>query len=319
MAYYPIELKLLGVGKETTRGVAANPSIYIPITADSEFEYKVNLIEDELVRGIYERFPPIAGTKECTGTIGIEVDDSNCGLFLLSLLGSVITTDIGSSGGAYKHTFKRHPSLIELPSLTIYLDRKLSKKRYILSVVKSISFTGSVDGKINATITILSKTEEDTNIQMIPSWNEYKPFVFHQAKILIDNVQAYNIRDWSLNIDNGAVGIRALIGSQDVQDILAFGKMVMNGTMTIFFENETQRNKFLNNTSAQIEIIYEGDEIESGIKRTFRVLIPKAHYTAYPFQNIDGLLGASVSFNCYYSLASQLGIQIELINTVQNY
>lgn len=319
MAYYPIELKVLGLGKETIRGEAVSPSVYIPVTADSEFDYKVNLIEDELVRGVFERFPPVAGTKECTGTIGIEVDDWNCGYFLLSLLGSVVTTDIGGSGGAYKHTFKRHPSLIELPSLTIYLDRKLVKKRYPLSVVKTIAFTGTGDGKISATITVISKTEEDTNISMVPSWGEYKPFMFHQAKILIDNSQVYNVKDWTLNIDNGATGIRALIGSQDIQDVLAFGKMVVNGTMTVFFENETQRNKFLNNTSAQIEIIYEGDVIESGIKRTFRILIPRAHYTAYPFQNIDGLLGSSVAFNCYYSLASQLGIQIELINTIQSY
>lgn len=319
MAYYPIELKLLGVGKETIRGTPVAPSVYIPVTADSEMEYKLNLIEDELIRGIFERFPPQAGTKECSGTIGLEVDDKNCGLFFLSLLGDLSTQDIGGAGGAYQHTFKRHSSEIKLPSLTIYLDRKMVKKRYPLSVVKSVSFTGAGDGKISASFSVIAKTEEDTTEPMTPTWTEYKPFMFHQAKILIDNTQVYNVKDWSLTIDNGATGIRALIGSQDVQDIVAFGKMTVNGTMTIYFENETERNKFLSNTAAQLEIIYEGEPLETNIKRTFKILLPRIHYTAYPFQNVDGLLGASVSFNCYFSLNSQFGVQIILINDVSGY
>ncbi len=319
MAYYPTELKILGLGKETTRGSPVNPTFYIPVTADSEFEYKVNLLEDDLVRGIFERFPPVAGTKECTGTIGFEVDDKNCGYFLLSLLGKVTTQDVGGSGNAYLHTFVRDTNLIELPSLTIYLDRKLSKKRYPLSVVKSISFTGTGDGKITATANILSKTEEDTNVPLSPVWTEYKPFVFHQAVVTIDGSTVTNVKDWSLTIDNGAVGIRALIGSQDVQNILAFSKMMVSGTMTIYFENETQRQKFLSNTSATIVIGYEAELLEPGYKRSFIIEIPKAHYTAYPFQNVDGLLGSAVAFNCYYSLNTEYALKVTLINDRNSY
>lgn len=318
MVFYSIEQKIMGIGKETTRGVAVSPSRFIPITADSFIDYRLNLIEDELVRGIFERFPPQAGTKEATGTIGIEVESGNIGEFLLGLLGSVNTQDVGSGGGAYKHIFKR-ASGISLPTFTLHFDLGMVKKRYPLTGIKSIAFTGAGDGKLSASISVISKTEETTNETYIPNWQDFKPFMFYQTQIKLDGVAVSFVKDWNLSIDNGSVGIRTLNGSQDITDILAFAKMVYSGGMTIYFENENERNKFLNNTSVNIEIILTGEEIESGYNHQLKFIIPKAHYTAYPFGNVDGLLGAAVGFNGYFSIGSQYGIQVELINNITSY
>lgn len=318
MPLYSIEQKIMGLGKETTRGQPASPTKFIPITADSIIEYKTNLIEDELVRGIFEKFPPFAGTKEASGTITIDVESNNIGEFLYSLLGEVSTQDIGSSGGAYQHTFKRVRGII-LPSYTIYFDLGLVKKRYPLSVVKSITFTGAGDNRLTAGISVISKTEETTTENMNPNWVYSNPFMFYQTKIKIGGVDSSIVKDWGLTIDNGAVGIRTLVGSQDINDVISNAKLSVSGTMTVYFDSETERNKFLANNPSDIEIILEGDEIETGIKHTLKFVLPRVHYTAFPFSNVDGLLGSSVTFNAYFSVGNQYGIQVVLINTISGY
>lgn len=314
---YPIELKFLGLGKETTRGVAVNPTRFIAVTRDTEMEYRLTLIEDELIRGIFARFPPMPGIKEGTGTINIEVQSDNIGEFLLSLLGRVVTTSPAT--GVYLHTFDRHPTLITLPSYTIYLDRRLVRKRYPLSVVKSITFTGTVDGKVTASISVLFKREEPAP-EVIPTWTPPAPFMFYQTFIKIaDTLNLSDIKEWSLTIDNESIVKRTLSGSQDIDDILSFGKMLINGSMSIYFENEVEREKFLSNTATSLEILLEGATITGDHKNSIRFILPRVHYTAYPFGELDGMLGAAVTFNCYYSLPSAYAIKIELKNTVSSY
>ncbi len=319
MAYYSIEQKIIGIGKENVRGQSVNPTKYIPVYADSWIDYKQNLIEDELVRGIFEKFSPQSGIREANGTITIDVESENIGEFLYSLLGSVESQDVGNNGRAYKHIFKRIND-INLPSYTIYIGMgNLAKKRYPLCVVKSITFTGSGDGKLTAGINVIAKTEEDTNLELSPNWVNPTPFMFYQTKIKIDNVEVYNVKDWGLTIDNQAVGIRTLIGSKDIQDILAVGKLLLNGNMTIYFQDLEQRNKFLNNDAAKIEIILTGSEIETGYNHELKFIIPRVHYTAYSFNNVDGLIGSAVSFNGYFSVNNNYGLLIELTNTINGY
>lgn len=315
---YSIERKYLGIGKETTRGTAVAPTRYIAVYPDTELDYKLNLIEDELVRGVLEKFPPRAGTKEGTGRIRLDVQCDNVGELLLSLLGSVSSVQQGTTP-AYKHTFAKSME-IRMPSYTLHIQRGLNAKQYSMSVVKSMIFTKTVDGKLTAEADILFKTEEAEAFTLSPTWTTPKPFMFYENKVLIDGVvNTTSIKEWSITIDNGSVTQRVLKGIQDIHDILTFAKLLVSGTMSVYFEDEAQRNKFLANTSASLELLFEGAVISGTYKETLRILLSEIHYTAYPFGELDGLLGASVAFNAYYSLATGKTVQVELMNTITSY
>jgi len=317
MALYSIEQKWLGLGKETTRGTAVAPTRFIPVEAGSEAEYKLNLIEDETVRGIFEKFPPKAGTKEGTFSIsGIEGDVNNIGELIYSLLGDVTTTQLDTD--AYQHVFKRSNS-ITLPSYTITIHRGINAKRYPLSVVKSLVFTQGVDAKLKIDASGIFKTEEDYSSPPTPTWSELKTMMFYNNIFKIDGTQNTMVREWSVTIDNGSVGIRALNNTQDIVDVISHAKLVTTGSFVIFFENETQRQKFLNNTSADVEILVEGEQLTTGHNYTLKIKLPQIHYTAYPFGEVEGLLGASVSFNVYYNLTAQNSVEITLKNNINGY
>ncbi len=318
MPLYAIEQKWLGLAKETTRGQAVAPTKFYPIGADTEMEYKLNHIEDELLRGRFEKYPPYAGTKEGSGTINLNVNAKNIGEFLYSLLGSVETTDIGGAGNAYRHIFKRSNS-ITMPSYTITVYRGINAKQYPLSVVKTITFSYPVDNIVKASIHLLFQSEINYTNPPTPTFTEQDPFMFHNVIIKIGGNQVNNIKDMSITIDNGSVPLRALRGSQDIYDIVSHAKLTISGSFNVYFENEDERIKFLSNTSNSLEIISTGDVIEPGHNYRLEIKLPQIHYTAYPFSNLDGLLGASVSFNSYYNQTANNSVEITLINTNSSY
>ncbi len=320
MAFFSTEQKWVGVGKETTRGTAVTPSLFLPVGRESNADYKLNLIEDELVRGIFEKFPPKAGRKDGTFALSnIEVNSSNLGLFLLSLLGSVNTQDIGGAGNAYQHIFTRN-SNISLPSLTLTIHRGISAKQYPLSVVKSIAFSQGTDNQLLASINGLFKTETELSNPPTPTWQDQASFMFYQNTFKLGGVIQNNVKEWNITIDNGTIPIKLLNLSQDVNDFVSHSKLLASGSFVIYFEDENERSKFLNNTSTNLEILYEGATIEGSYKHTFKIELPQIHYTAFPFSDVDGLLGATVSFNAYYKLStSESAVKITLINTTSSY
>lgn len=316
---YAIEQKYLSLGKESVRGTAVAPTRYIPVGVDSEIDYKLNLLEDEQLRGVMERFSPQAGTKECSGKItAMDVDSLNLGEMLLSLLGSVASTQQGATI-AYKHTFTNLND-VQHPSYTFHIERKLAKKQYPLSVVKSIAFNGAVDGKLMADIDFLAKSEAAEGFSPSPTWVDPTPFMFYQTVITIDSTpNTTDIKDWTLNIDNGSIAQRVLNGSQDIQDVLTFAKLLVSGTMNVYFSSETERAKFLAKTATALNIKLTGALIASTYYNTLEIDIPQIFYTAYPYGNLDGLLGAAVAFNGYYKISGTNTIKVYLTNTATSY
>jgi len=320
MTYYATEQKYVALGKETTRGTLATPTLYLPVGKGTEFDYKLNLIADDLLRGIFERYPSYAGTKEGTGKItGVNVNSSNCGLLFLSLFGKVTSTQQGGTS-AYQHIFEKDNSTITNPSLSFYFDRGLSKKSYNLCVVKSVSMKGTADNIVSLDADILFRTEADYTGSLTPTWAELNPFLFYQTTIKIAGTSnTTSVAEWNVMIDNGTITQRVLNLSQDVNEILTVGKFTATGSMNVYFENETERAKFLEGTSTTIQIIVEGATIESTYKHKLDISLKNVKYTAYPFGDLNGLLGATVNFDNFYSISDSKSVTLTLVNTTTAY
>jgi len=124
-----------------------------------------------------------------------------------------------------------------------------------------------------------------------------------------------DIRELSLVIDNGTVGQRALTQDQDVQDVLTFAKLLLNGTFTYLFGTETERDKFIAGNSTGIQFVITGTNIETDQDYLLAFEMPLVYYSAYPYGESDGILAAAVAFNAYYKVASAHSIVGILINT----
>lgn len=318
---FATEHKIFGFKKEGSRGVSeAAPTKFLSVGPESEFNYKSALIADDKIRGLKERFPSAPGIKEGTGNLAaIDVEAFSIGDLLFGCLGGVSTAqpDATNSPTVYRHTFSRLNSL-SMPSFTFFIDRGLSKKRYPLSVFKKLSLTGAVDGKAMVAADLLFKTEEAAS-PFTPTYGSPKPLMFFQTDFKIDGVSDLNIKSWSLHIDNGSVAHRTLNQSRDVKDIVSPGRFMIDGGFEIYFESETQRQKFLDVNSAALDITLTGDIIEDAYKNQLEFILPEVRFSAYPFGNLDNLLGAAVAFEADYNAAAGYSLQTLLTNSISGY
>lgn len=316
---YASESKYFALGKEATRGTAVAPTKYIAVDKGSEFDYKLNLIPDDLARGIFEVFPSKAGTKEGAGKIsGMDVTANKIGEILYSVMGKEVVALQGSK--SVLHTFSKDSTVLLNPSYTIHEQRGIGAKQYNRSVVKSVSLKGTVDGKVTLDADILFQTEDTEAFALTPVWEDPSPFMFFQTQIGFAGApDTTTVKEWSLMIDNGAVGHRVLNGSQDIADIITIGRQIIQGTFSIYFDDETRRAAFLAATSQAITITITGGVIESGESYSLTITIPHGTYTAFPFGDLDGFLGAAVTFNGEYNVATSSSLTVALLNTDTSY
>jgi len=320
MALYDRSKIIFGLAKESTRGTANDTiSRYIAIDRGLTMDYVLSLIEDTQLRGQVYNIPPITGIKTGTGTIRFNVEAGNIGELLYSLLGNVTSEQQGQTS-AYKHTFIRSNSN-QLQSYTIHIDWGIAKKKYVRSCIKSITFSVTPDGVLLADISLLFEKEDSSTVTFNPSWSTPKPLMGYQVAIENpDGEIVTNVKDLSITIDNQNFAKRVLKQSQDIDDILAIGPLLVNGSFTVYFESLTERNNFLSNTASSLELKLEGQTIEGAYKETFDILLPEIHYTAYPFGEADGLLASAVTFNAYQKLSDGSNqVTVYIINNITSY
>jgi hypothetical protein len=214
---------------------------------------------------------------------------------------------------AYAHTIVRATG-ITLPSYTFFVDRGISKQSYPLCCIKTVKLSGSMDGKVKVDAEGMFKSEADgTAVTMTPTWTDPVPFMFYQTGISVGGSPNLDIKSWNVEIDNQSQAQRGFTSSQDIRNILAVGKLLVKGGFEIYFENETERTKFLGNTEQTLEITLTGAAIRGAVTHKLVITIPRMHYEAYPFGDIDSMLGAQVTFNAFYKAG---GVQTQAVKAV---
>ncbi|PYS91492.1 MAG: hypothetical protein DMF62_02455 [Acidobacteria bacterium] len=317
MSLYSTEQRQFGIKKESSRGTAeAAPAKWYPVDKDTSLDYKLNLIDDKALRGIAEEFPPNLGTTMGSGKIKMPLDAQSIGEFLVSLLGAPTSAQQAATI-AYKHTFLR-ATTIQRTGYTFFMDYGISVKKYNLGTVKKLTLTGPTDGIVMADMDVLFKTEA-TGAIGTPAFPTNQYLGFNGVSVKIGGSIDSDIKDWTLNIDNGAAAHRTLSQSQDISDILVKGRMNISGNFKIYFQSETERAKFLAGTSQNLRFLCEGATIASTYKYTVDVYLPKIYYKAYPLADLDGLLGATVEFDAKYDTSTTKAISVDLTNADVSY
>lgn len=318
MSLTSTEVRRFGLAKETTRGtIMTAPTKWYPLEKESTMDYKLTLIEDKALRGIAEEFPPNVGVKNGTGKIKMPLDAQTVGEFLQSLLGDVTSSTVQGATVAYKHIFKR-TAAIQKTGYTFFMDYGLIVKGYSLSTIKKLTLTGGMDSIVMMDADVLFKSEVTEGIGT-PAFPTNQYLGFNGVTVKVGGTASSDIRSWTLNIDNNAAVHRTLTQSQDVSDILVKGKMNIGGTFTIYFQDETERAKFLAGTSNSLQFLCEGAIIASTYKYTVDVTLPKVYYKAYGFNDVDGLLGANVEFDAKYDISTTKAIEVDVTNADVSY
>lgn len=242
-----------------------------------------------------------------TGTHGSDNADDHIG----TTIGFLDTADdTGSlsyaSDNTIEYIFQHSLTIatsIQPIAYTFFVDYGLIVKKYSLSCVKSISIAGPVDNLIQATVEFLFKDEADGSIGS-PSFPTQQYLSFQHADYKIAGSSNTDVKSFNLVIDNQAQALLTLSLAQEIQDVITPMPMMVTGDMMIFFQSETERDKFLANTGVALRMLIEGATIIGSHKWSVDLPITQAHYSSYPFAYEENLLGASVEFKGHYDGSS---------------
>jgi hypothetical protein len=114
-----------------------------------------------------------------------------------------------------------------------------------------------------------------------------------------------NIPEWSADMQPGLYAYRPLSTFQYPQDFLGKGPFMASGDMTVYFMDEAERAKFIADTLTSLEFINAGSVVGGGtVKHTLELNYPNVEYSAFPFQDVNGFLGAKVKWKAVGAVAA---------------
>jgi hypothetical protein len=318
VAMYSIEAQRFGLKKETVRGTAeTTPDKWYPVLKGTELTYGLSLLENDVLKGDPTMLPPVAGGKSGSGKVKLPLDSQTCVEFFRGLLGGLSSAQQGATA-AYKHTITLNAGL-QKPPYTFFLDYGIDVKKYSLGTVKKVMIGGAVDSLGAFEADVLFKAEASGAIGS-PTFPTQKYLAFQTMDFKIAGASSTDIKEWNIEIDNGA------IWSSDAKPVTGShrhhrppGKIDIKGGFTAYFQNETERAKFLANTAVALRMLATGPLIASTYYNTVDINIYEAHYTAFPFGDDAGLLAAKATFTGYYSASDSKAIQIDVTNSTTSY
>lgn len=232
--------------------------------------------------------------------------------------GIAVTSTVAVSNRVHKHTYLL-PSGVQPPTYTFFVDRSLGVKKYNGVAVKKMSLKGSADGFVQMDCDLLGLDEAAGDIGSPVYTDEAIPLTFQHVTVKLGGVAMTNVKEWSLALDSGLFAKRAMSGSQVAVDVLAPGQMKIDGSLTLYFEDETERAKFIANTTNYLQFLVQGDVLAGTTKEAVDLNLYKIAYKAFPYGDLDGLLGAQATFEAVFSVTDGKMVQVDLTNKVASY
>ncbi len=323
MAQNKIENKVFQIKKETVRLTAetdASGSRTIPVLPASEISPVPTLLEDTKIFGDGIEREALSGIREFTGTLELEPGADKLGELFLSLFGSVTTDqpDVGNAPSVYRHRFTK-AATAQNPTHTLFIDRGTHIKRYGGLTCSQMTLNYPVDGRIAASADVMAVAEATHGSSLTPSFTgDLRNLLFSDMSIDIAGSGNSLVRTASVVILNNLVQKRILGSSRDPVDLCA-GRLQANGSFTLYFENDTERDKFVASTQTSIKLTAAGEVLEDVQVATLEIDMPLIKYTAGPISEQDGILVQDFTFNAYLESVAGYSVRPTLISTVVSY
>jgi hypothetical protein len=139
-------------------------------------------------------------------------------------------------------------------------------------------------------------------------------------QVWIDGTVSPDVTNSSLSLSNGAKKIMG-VGTNNYITKIVYGAVGVEGSFDMAFIDETERNKFINKTQSTLQFKLSGATVAGTAKMELFFKLPAVEYVSVPFEDKDGVVGATIGFKAIYG-ANAVGtgaIVTELQNSKASY
>lgn len=313
----------VGLGKETTAGVAVAPTIWIP-QQELSVEDKKDVIMDNSALGTrYGAFAQDTDMERAEGNLNGLMYDRSFGHVALAAMGAVASAAHPSATGANVHTFNVANTL---PTYTIAKKDGNESVRHAYSVLNSLEITVEQGGYAGYTSSWLSrKSASAANTVSYSDENRFRP---QDVTVLVaDDVASLSgatparFKSLTLTINNNLITEPAL-GTVEpeyypgvVETSISFGKLYLDTTF---------KDLVFGNTPKALRILFNRSDVSIG---TGTPTTPQVSFTFEPgFFNewsrdggLDDLKQETISYLPIFSTSASKQFDLVMTNTQGSY
>lgn len=247
----------LGIGLQASIGTTTEIDKFIPFTECSLGEVH-EPIADNSAKGVRDSQSSnsVVGKKRAEGTVTVVLNAKHAPYFFGLALGSVDSTD--SITPLYRHTITRKTGSEPL-SATIWRDRSVDKVTFKDACVNKLDLNFS-DDVAELKAEVMSKYPVAGTAET-PSMETIELYTFKNAYVELTSpvggsTSELKIRELSLSINNNIEAVYAP-NSNDVDRFIS-KNFDVSGSMTVLFEDETQKDAWTDLTKQGVSIVFEG-------------------------------------------------------------
>ena len=311
MAFFNEWERSLAVGVESTWGAVGTISEWIAFE-EATFNLEIPF---EDVPGVWQRRgiqKTYQKSKVLTPALKFDVEPENgLGCILKSAFGTVNSVQYGTFV-AYKHTYQ----ILEqttLPSLWTRIPQigTTTTKDYVGLNVSKLTINFGKDENVKADVSFIGK-DELTGTATTGTYSGLAPLSsFGELDIKIDGTSNTDIANGVVNIDNQLTS-HIVAGTNKTISKISANRISVDGNFDLYFQNQTERNKFINKNSSTLQFLLTGTTFTGTAKYELNFKLPNVEYISVPFESKDGLIGATIGFKALYGTGNSVGTGVIL-------
>ena len=310
-----------GVAVEATAGVPVPQTDIVPFT-ENTLMAKHEPIPNEAAYGVREKtFDAVIGKKWSEGSISINADATNTGLFLYAALGTNSPANV--AGSVYDHTMTRNNSNTP-KTLTINQARGSIDKQYYRNVaVKTLEFSVS-DALVEAKASLLGKFPITTTSGSLTtaSGSVYSfadsRFAFGATVAAAGAATNLKPHDFKLTLENNTTAVFRH-GSAE-PDTINHGEFEATVEASLYFEGTTERDNFYNLDRQAASWKVNGPGIGGGYSSSLEVRMYRTYYEDFPLETgLSDFYAVKFKVRCAYDNANSASVDAVLRNVRSSY
>lgn len=304
MAKYSGRLVKVGIGKESSRGAGVAPAVWVPFTSFSADDKAVQARAESGVGELIDVNESLVTTLHAEGDLEGEVRDESIGYILYNLLGTLNTT--GSD--PYTHAFSLN-NTNSPNSLALVVADPNTTEMYRLCMVDSLEMSAELDELIKMTASFKAKTAVSSSATA--SYTAENKFSKKHLSVKVaanlaglSAATALSLKSLTYTISKNVVADDVL-GTVEPEDFLAT-QLMIEGEITLNYEDETWKNYMLNGTKRAMEIKLQNTDVDLGgsVNPSLTIQMPNVEFYDWePNYALDEIVSQSLSFKALADLS----------------
>lgn len=233
--------------------------------------------------------------------------------------GSLTYTGDSAVESVYQHVFTP-AAAAEHPLYTLFGERGSLYKKYAGTGVGQLTISVPPDNRLAVTADLLAKSEA-AGEDLTPDYSsDLASLIFSDVSVTVAGAGSNDVRQASIQMNGNAVPKRTFqtTPSRDARDIV-HGKFVVTATFQLYFEDETERAKFVAGTASSFAITATGQTLKAALKASLALDLPRTFYRAGPYGEVDGVIVQDFAVDCAKDTSAGYTAKATLVNREASY